>query len=597
MAPGVRHQLWTLAVVVLMGAAPLCAVRGEEATSETAAQRDARMSWWRDARFGMFIHWGVYAVPAGVWDGHPSGGAGEWIMNDAHIPLADYEALPTRFNPVQFDAEQWAKTAADAGMKYLVITSKHHDGFCMFDTKQTNYNIVAATPWHKDPLAALSAACRKYGIRFCVYYSIMDWHSPDQLPAKPDPRHPEYNPTHFAPGKKDAYIAYMKAQLKELITQYRPGLIWFDGQWMGGWTAEDGRDLYRYLRRLDPELITNDRVSGAGDFGTPEQTIPATGLSGRDWETCMTMNDTWGFKADDADFKSAQVLIRNLIDIASKGGNYLLNVGPTAEGTIPEPEVQRLQAMGKWLKTNGKAIYGTSASPFRRLPFEGRCTRAGDTLYVHVFTWPAGGVRLEGVQTPLRSARFLDGAEADASSATNADGRQVITIKPPANPDPVATVVALTFASPPHVEDLSAVVHPAANGVLTCSAPDADVHGATARYESGGGKDNIGFWTDAADYVTWDVQVPAAGVYNASVVYACTDDAAGSEYTLEAGGGTKVAGKVAATGGWANFKTVSVGRIHLSAGKQTLAVRATSMPHGAVMNLKQVVLTPAGRAQ
>ena len=399
----------TCGCVLLLGwlaiAAPLRAAEDAKWNQETPQQRDARMKWWRDARFGMFIHWGLYAVPAGTWKGKPVGGIGEWIMNSANIPVAEYEQLAKQFNPVKYDPAEWVRIAKDAGMKYIVITSKHHDGFCLFDTKATDYDIVDATPYGKDLLKPLADECRKQGLKFCVYYSIMDWHHP----AQTRPNDKSYNPTKIVPGRKAEYMDYMKQQLKELLDTCDPEVLWFDGEWLrlvhrGGRPrrvrlpaqAEAAADHQQPRRQGPPGHggPEQGRPEYAGDFGTPEQQIPATGLPGVDWESCMTMNDTWGFKSDDQNWKSSETLIRNLIDIASKGGNYLLNVGPTAEGLIPAPSVERLQAIGKWMKVNGESIYGTQASPFKTLPW-GRCTKkltdGGTTLYLHVFQWPSDG--------------------------------------------------------------------------------------------------------------------------------------------------------------------------------------------------------------
>jgi alpha-L-fucosidase len=276
----------------------------------------------------------------------------------------------------------------------------------------------------------------------------MDWHSPDQAAAKPDPEHPTYNPTHFLPGKKDEYIGYMKTELRDLIRQYHPAILWFDGQWMQGWTDQDGQELFAYLRSLDPTLIINNRIKGAGDYGTPEQQIPATGLPGQDWETCMTINNNWGYNAGDQHWKPSEELIHNLIDIASKGGNYLLNVGPTAEGVIPEPEVQRLEAMGQWLKVNGEAIYGTAASPFPSLSW-GRCTRKGSTLYLHVFDWPSDGILRVPLQNKVNRAYLL----ADRGKALNCSvSGGALQIQVPATaPDRVASVVAMEIEGEPVV--------------------------------------------------------------------------------------------------------------------------------------------------
>ncbi len=358
----------------------LGSTRSSETTAETKAARDQRMKWWREARFGMFIHWGLYAVPAGEYNGMRSDRIGEWIMEWANIPRADYEKFAAQFNPVKFNAKEWVRIARDAGMKYIVITSKHHDGFAMYDSAVSKYDIVDATPYHKDPIKELAAETRRQGLKFCFYYSILDWHYPGAYVDAPgkDPTAGNRT-TKLKPGGKEEYVKYMKAQLRELVTNYDPAVLWFDGEWQDWWTEADGKDLYQFVRSLKPDIIINNRVGKgrvgmqgfsktdqeyAGDFGTPEQQIPTNGLPGVDWESCMTMNTTWGFKFYDDKWKSPEVIIRNLIDIASKGGNYLLNVGPTAEGQIPRPSVERLTAVGKWMKTNGESIYDTTASPF-----------------------------------------------------------------------------------------------------------------------------------------------------------------------------------------------------------------------------------------
>jgi alpha-L-fucosidase len=419
--------------------------------SETPEARSQRMQWWRDARFGMFIHWGAYAVPAG----------GEWYMSQHHVQMADYEKYAAQFNPVQFDADKIATIAESAGQKYLVITAKHHDGFCMFKTDTTKYNIVDASPWHQDPLAPLSEACAKHHVRFCCYYSIMDWHSPDQIGDKPDGDQPTYNPTSFRSSEhKAAYITYMKAQLKDLITHYHPGLLWFDGGWMKGWTKEDGADLLTYLYTLDPQLIVNDRTNGGGDYGTPEQHIPAKGLN-RDWETCMTINDNWGFNKDDTHFKSTETLLHNLIDITSKGGNYLLNVGPTAGGFIPDGEVERLEEVGAWMKVNGQAIYGTGPTafgsevgeysttkkdkkgePLFEPKMEWRCTTRPGVIYIHLFKWPAGKFELSDVKGAVAKAYLLADPAKKPLPVTQ-DGAKVSITLPDTAPDAIASVLVL----------------------------------------------------------------------------------------------------------------------------------------------------------
>jgi alpha-L-fucosidase len=424
---------------------------------ETPKERDARMAWWRDARFGMFIHWGLYAIPAGEYKGQRSKEIGEWIMSWANIPRAEYEKFAPQFNPVKFDGAEWCRVAKDAGMKYLVITSKHHDGFSIYDSAVSDYDIVDATPYKKDPIRSLADECRRQGVAFAFYYSIMDWHHPAQYVDVPN-KHPDAgnHQNKIREGRKEEYVKYMKAQLRELVTKYDPAILWFDGEWVDWWTEEDGQDLYAYVRGLKPSILINNRVGKgrkgmeglsktdrvyAGDFGTPEQQIPASGLPGVDWESCMTMNDTWGFKHYDENWKSSERLIRNLIDIVSKGGNYLLNIGPTADGLIPQASVERLADMGRWMRVNGEAIYGSGASPFKeQLPW-GRATRKNGKLYLHVFDWPADGrLGLPPLDGRITAARLLaGGARVEITQAV--DGFELTL--PAKAPDPIASVVVL----------------------------------------------------------------------------------------------------------------------------------------------------------
>ncbi len=596
-------------------------------TGETPEQFAARTQWWRDARFGMFIHWGVYAVPADSTDLHGNKRIGEWYFSNKQMQMKDYEKFAAQFNPVKFDAHRWVKTAKDAGMKYIVITTKHHDGFDMFGTKlNRDWNIVDSTPWHKDPLKMLAAECKRQGIRLCFYHSIMDWHHPDYVPRRPWEK--ETRPADGADLNR--YIQYMKGQITELLSNYGPvGILWFDGGWEHNAQELHSDEVNRMIRSLQPGIIINDRNHEPQDYTTPEQTIPATGYpGGRLWETCMTMNDTWGYAANDTDWKSTEDLIHKLCDIASKGGNFLLNVGPKPDGTFPDAINERLAQIGAWMKVNGRSIYSTTHSPFKRLPFDGRCTVKGSTLYLQVFHWPEGGLTLSGLQTPVESARALDGGEPLAVTSLQGPGggeqvaggrrqdsrRQeggrgpleigldtpgegtVLHIAKPARIDPYATVVELKLAGPPVVTESVPAVKAGTDGSLTLAARDAEVHGSSAQYEVGNGKDNIGYWTNAQDYVTWAVEAPSGGRYAVEVTYACEPDAAGSTYTVGPEGGPSVSGTVASTGSWTDWKTMRLGEITLPAGRSILAVHVTRMPSGAAMNLKQVRLIPAGAA-
>jgi len=428
--------------------------------NESAADRDARMQWWREARFGLFIHWGLYAVPAGEWGGRTD--YGEWIRENAKIPVNEYEKFVARFNPGRFDPDEWVRMAKDAGMKYIVITTKHHDGFCLFGTKETEFNVMA-TPFHRDVMKALAGACRKQGMKICWYYSIMDWHHPDYLPRR---AWETDRPDSGADFRR--YIRYMKAELKELLTEYGPiGVLWFDGEWESTWNTTEGRDLYDYVRSLQPGIIINNRVGAgrsgmegftkegefSGDFGTPEQEVPPTGLGGVDWETCMTMNDHWGYNSRDTNWKSSKELIRTLADVASKGGNFLLNIGPTADGVFPAPCIDRLRALGAWMEKSGGSITGTTASPFRALTW-GRCTvrrtTSGTTLYLHVFDWPAGGkLAVPGLLSEPRRAYILGGAGGPLPLGRSEDA--LVVSLPHTPPDSCDPVVALEIEGSPDI--------------------------------------------------------------------------------------------------------------------------------------------------
>jgi alpha-L-fucosidase len=430
-------------------------------SSEQRRDYDARMQWWNEARFGLFIHWGLYAIPAGEWGGKTT--HGEWIRTTARIPVDVYEGFVRHFNPVRFDADEWVRMAKDAGMKYIVITSKHHDGFCLFDSKQTDFDVMS-TPFKRDILKELADACRKQGIRICWYHSIMDWHHPDYLPRRIWEKD---RPTEGADF--DRYVQYMKNQLRELVTHYGEiGVLWFDGEWESTWNTKRGLDLYTYVRGLQPDIIINNRVGAgrsgmqgftkegefAGDYATPEQEVPSTGIPGVYWETCMTMNDNWGYNKNDQHWKSSTELIRHLVDIASKGGNFLLNVGPTAEGVFPPPSVDRLRDIGRWMKPNHESIYGTSASPFPLLSW-GRCTRKalpeGTRLYLHVFNYPSGGeLIVPGIRSSPKQAYFLAGPETDLLPVTRREDALVISL-PRAAPDTVNTVVVLDIDGEPDI--------------------------------------------------------------------------------------------------------------------------------------------------
>jgi alpha-L-fucosidase len=574
-----------------------------KASAETSAERDARMAWWREAKFGMFIHWGIYSVPAGTYEGKPIAGIGEWIMSNAKIPVATYAEYARQFDPAQFDAERWVLAAKNAGMKYIVITSKHHDGFAMFHTAASPFNIYDATPFHRDPLKELAAACQKYHIRLGFYYSqCQDWHQPGG----------EALAGHWDPAQKGDFDDYLNhiaiPEVREILSNYgKISVLWWDTP-SGLMTHERAAKLNDLLA-LQPGIISNNRLGGGfpGDTETPEQSIPARGFVGRDWESCMTMNDTWGFKADDHNWKSAETILRNLIDIASKGGNYLLNVGPNSQGLMPEASLERLAAVGKWMKLNGEAIYGTHATPFGmefgkivdgksgygedvKVSSENnwRCTSKPGKLYIHLFKWPNDSFDLNNVKVDVTKAYLLaDPAKTPLKVTTS--GSQVSIALPAEAPDKIASVVVLEINGP--AVGIIPPLKQNVDGRINLGADEAEIHGYEARVE-GSGMSNIGYWNNPADSVQWHVTINHPGTFKVSLDYALDPGATNSEIAVDAGNQT-LTKVLPVTGGWRAYQTVSLGSVKLAeAGPITIVVRSVHMPGIAVMNLRQVQLNP-----
>ena len=441
-----RIALFLALTMVAAGATP---------PAKTITQ-DERMKWFRDAKFGLFIHWGLYAIPAGEWKGKAIPGIGEWIMNRAQIPVTEYEQLAKQFNPVQFNAETWVQMAEDAGMKYIVITSKHHDGFAMYHSLVSKYNIYDATPFHRDPLKELAAACKRHHIRFGFYYSqAQDWHEPNGAG----------NTWDFGPDDKKDFDQYLRSkaepQVKELLTNYGPVcLIWFDTPRMMN-VGDRAQRFADILKTLQPATLIDGRLGQAGDYKSMgDNSIPNQVVAG-DWEVPATLNHTWGFKKDDTDWKTPEDLTFKLVDIASKGGNYLLNVGPTSEGLIPQASQDNLRAVGRWLKVNGEAIYGAGPTPFGeelgavdntthdkkgnpgfKMATDWRCTTKPGKLYLTFFKWPGSTFELKQVKGHVAKA-YLLADPAHKALGVKQEGDRVTVALPDHAPGQIASVLAL----------------------------------------------------------------------------------------------------------------------------------------------------------
>jgi alpha-L-fucosidase len=562
-------------------------------TDETTAERDDRMAWWREARFGMFIHWGVYSVPAGEYKGQRFDHIGEWIMLDGHIPVAEYREYAKQFNPVKYDPEFWAQLAADAGMKYIVITSKHHDGFALFPSDVTDWDVADATPYGKDLIGPLREAARKRGLRFGLYYSqAQDWTHPGGAKATRPGRHgPEgWDPAHR--GDFDQYLEKIAIpQSREILSRYDLDVLWWDTPVQ---MNEERAKKFLPLLEPYPQLIVNNRLvrpTPKGDFDTPEQRIPGTGIDG-DWETCMTMNRTWGYKFYDHDWKSVEMLLTNLIDIASKGGNYLLNIGPKSDGTIPQESIDRLRAIGTWMKVNGEAIYGTTASPTSR-PDWGRITKkVGDdasTLYLHVFEWPSDGLLPVAIGNDVVDCQLL----ADSSRKFDVDRSETagLTVRLTGDaPDPIASVVVLKVRGEPN--PLVRATPQGADGRVVLKAVDADIHSrmnTEPRVESQDENANLGYWTDPTAWVQFKFQLNKPGTFQVILDTSSTADS--NELQVQIGS-EQLRVEVPNTGDYGKYQQARTGRVTLSSpGVYEIDVRPREQGWRAV-NLRSIQLVP-----
>jgi alpha-L-fucosidase len=431
--------------IALITILPMSACTNASRQNNLPAKIPPNMQWWTDARFGMFIHWGPVSL---------KGTEIGWSRGTT-VPREEYDGLYKRFNATEFDAAKWVRVAKQAGMKYIIITSKHHDGFCIWDTKQNDYNIMNS-PFGRDVLKELSDECKKQGIVFCTYYSILDWYHPDYNTAG------TYGGAGFKlpQGQKpdmDRYVTYMKNHLREIIQNYGPlGIIWFDGEWEKPWNYERGKDLYAYVKSLQDDIIINNRVGKArqgmagttkqdtanpGDYDTPEQRIGAF-QNQRPWETCMTICRQWAWKPKD-DMKSFKECIQTLVRVAGGDGNLLFNVGPMPDGRIEPRQVDRLKEMGQWLKKYGESIYETRGGPFKPGPW-GASTHSGNTVYVHIFNWTDESVKLAPLPKKITSSSVLTGGSVQVIQTD-----EYIEIKvPPSGRDKVDTIIKLELDGP-----------------------------------------------------------------------------------------------------------------------------------------------------
>ncbi len=559
--------------------------QANEVIPETDAAYQERMQWFADAKFGLFIHYGVYSTLGGEWKGESIGGYAEWIQRWGKITPEEYIPNAANFSPQALDADAWVKRAKAAGMKYMVITTKHHEGFCLWDSAYTEYDLGEATDFDRDILGELKAACDKYGIEFGTYYSIIDWHHPSQRTAKANNQPPM--------NDKEGYVTYMKAQLKELIDRYDPAIMWFDGDWVKWWTMEDGTDLYNYLRELSPDMIINNRVAKRKefkkDFGTPENFTPGAALD-HAWESCWTVNHSWGFKKSDTKWKSTEVLVQKLIDIVVKGGNLLLNVGPQADGSWPEMSVQQFEEMGEWTSAYGEAIYDAEfvAVPEqawgRVAQVRGSTPESGE-LFLYVFDWPESGkLTLNSVtfgnaqaltygQQTLPLSTTKKGVVIDLSSVEATDFVTVLRLKYKAMQTVKASMEGYTFTG----------------DELVLQASGAALSGKEIKLVD---NSYIGFWTDPEATATWEMNVPAPGVFRVKALYSCNAKYAGSVAQLTMDGSTLTA-EVKPTKNWNSYELLDLGEIELNqVGTFDCTLGFGEIRKDGLFNLKTLIFEP-----
>jgi len=576
-----------------------CQTKTDHVPAGKIAQVDAtdeqRLDWFRDAKFGMFIHWGPYSELAGEWNGRqvPVGTEAEWIMKQLKIPVSEYRKLAHQLNPVRFDAHQWVRLAKATGMKYIVITAKHHDGFAMYHSKVSSYNIVDWTPFKRDPLKELSQACADEGIKFCVYYSHREeWDHSGGYGNDWDYDN-DWGDDFYDHAKFESYLEEKaKPQVRELMTNYGPiGLVWFD---RGMYTPEQGKAFVKLVRDLQPATLINSRVGNysqelIGDYQSMgDNGMPPGGLK-EYWESAQTLNKTWGFSKFDTLWKSPETVIRNLVETVSRGGNLLLNIGPKGNGEIPVAIVKVFGKVGPWIERNAESIYGTTANPFGELPW-GYCTVKGSKLYLFVRDWPQNGIlTLPDLQNCVISANLLIDKIANLKVTKTANQTQISL--PPKPADTPITVLVLNLDGSPRVNP--PVVLQSDSGTVVLDYLKVITVGKTMTRFNRKGSFHISKWTGHEDAAEWFIHVNRPGLFKVNIEYAANKEWEGKQFEIVIDKST-LNSIVSYTGDWFTFQRFPVGYVEFkNSGDFKVTIRPKELSDNYLMYLRSITLSPA----
>lgn len=556
--------------------------------------REQYLNWFREAKFGMFIHWGPYSMLEGEWNGKqvPVGRNAEWVMKELKIPVHEYRELAHKMNPVKFNAKEWVRLAKNTGMKYIVITAKHHDGFAMYHSRVSSYNIFDWTPFKRDPLQELAKACEEEGIKFCVYYSHReDWDHPGGYGNNWDYDN-DWGMDLYDPVKFGSYLEEKaKPQVKELLTNYGElGLVWFD---RGLYTLEQGMEFVNLVNSIQPSALVNGRVGHydqelLGDFtDMSDKGIPPGGL-GDYFQTPQTLNETWGYSKFDTRWKSPEMVIRQLVQVVSRGGNYLLNIGPKGNGEIPAPTVEIFSKVGEWIHANGESIYGTSVSPFAELEW-GYCTVKGKRLYLFVRDWPVDNViSLNGLENSVTSAYLLSN-KSEVISVSKTEDKTLLTL--PVNlVTEILPVIVLELDSSPVVKP--SVVHHGVDGQIVLDYSTVKAKGKTVTRFNRKGGFHIAKWTAPGDEAEWILHIDKSGKYRININYAANKEWKGKIFEININK-THIERAVVHTGTWFEFHDFPAGYIEFSEpGEYKLTIRPKTESDTYLMYLRSITLIP-----